>query len=49
MGELTGLRSRPIKTPVLTREIGVIEKNGHSLSPAAESFLKTLKAVCKKL
>jgi hypothetical protein len=49
MGELTGLRSRPIKTPVRTREIGVIEKNGRSLSPAAESFLKTLKAVCKEL
>jgi len=49
MVELTGLRSRPIKTPALTREIGVIEKNGRSLSPAAESFLKTLKAVCKEL
>jgi LysR family transcriptional regulator, carnitine catabolism transcriptional activator len=49
MGELTGLRSRPIKTPALTREIGVIEKKGRSLSPAAESFLKTLSAVCKKL
>jgi DNA-binding transcriptional LysR family regulator len=49
MGELTGLRSRPIKTPALTREIGVIEKSGRSLSPAAESFLKTLKAVCKEL
>ena len=49
MGELTGLRSRPIKTPALTREIGVIEKNGRSLSPTAESFLKTLKTVCKEL
>src|SRR5262249_28315969 len=49
MGELTGLRSRPIKTPALTREIGVIEKNGRSLSPAAESFLKPLKPVCKEL
>lgn len=49
MGELTGLRSRPIKSPSLTRDIGVIEKNGRSLSPAAESFLKTLKATCKKM
>jgi LysR family transcriptional regulator, carnitine catabolism transcriptional activator len=49
MGELTGLRSRPIKSPAITREIGVIEKNGRSLSPAAESFLKTLKTVCGEL
>jgi DNA-binding transcriptional LysR family regulator len=45
--ELTGLRTRPIKHPALTREIGVIEKSGRSLSPAAESFVKTMKAVCK--
>lgn len=49
MGELTGLRTRPIKHSALTREIGVIEKSGRSLSPAAESFLKTLKDVCKEL
>jgi DNA-binding transcriptional LysR family regulator len=47
-GELTGLRSRPIKHPALTREIGVIQKPRRSLSPAAESFLKTLKSVCKQ-
>ncbi|HEV2762638.1 MAG TPA: LysR substrate-binding domain-containing protein, partial [Pyrinomonadaceae bacterium] len=49
MGELSGLRSRMIKKPEITREIGVIQKAGRSLSPAAESFLKSLKAVCKEL
>jgi DNA-binding transcriptional LysR family regulator len=49
MGELTGLRTRPINSPALTREIGAIERSGRSLSPAAESFLKTLKAVCQEL
>jgi DNA-binding transcriptional LysR family regulator len=49
MGGLTGLRTRPIKHSALTREIGVIEKSRRSLSPAAESFLKTLKDVCKEL
>lgn len=49
MGELSGLRSRVIKNPELTREIGVIQKAGRSLSPAADSFLKSLKAVCKEL
>lgn len=49
MGELTGLRTRPIMRPALTREIGVIEKSGRSLAPAAESFLQTMKVVCKEL
>jgi len=49
MGDLSGLRSRLIKSPELTREIGVIQKAGRSLSPAADSFLKSLKAVCKEL
>ncbi len=48
-GELTGLCCRPIKHPALIREIGVIQKSGRSLSPAAESFLKSLKAICKEL
>lgn len=48
-GELTGLRSRPIKHPALTRKIGVIRKSWRSLSPAAESFLQSLNAVCKEL
>jgi|ERR1043166_1292557 DNA-binding transcriptional LysR family regulator len=42
MGELTGLLTRPISRPVIRREIGVIEKTGRSLSPAAEAFLKTM-------
>lgn len=49
MGELSGLRSRVIKNPEITREIGVIQKAGRSLPPAAESFLKSLKAVCREL
>lgn len=48
MGELTGLHTRPLKHPALTREIGVIEKSGRSLSPAADSFLQMLRAVCKE-
>jgi DNA-binding transcriptional LysR family regulator len=48
-GDLTGLRSRPIKHHGLMREVGVIQKPGRSLSPAAEGFLKTLKAVCKRI
>ncbi|HEU4389872.1 MAG TPA: LysR family transcriptional regulator, partial [Blastocatellia bacterium] len=47
-GQLTGLRSRPIKHPALTREIGVIQKAGRSLSPAAETFLKSLRTTSKK-
>jgi DNA-binding transcriptional LysR family regulator len=49
MGELTGLRTRPIRNPALTREIGVIERAGRSPSPAADSFLKTMRAICKEL
>lgn len=48
-GELTGLCCRPVKHAALIREIGVIQKAGRSLSPAAESFLKSLKAVCRDL
>ncbi len=48
-GNLTGLDSRPIKHPALTRELGIIQKAGRSLTPAAESFLKSLKAACKML
>lgn len=49
MGELTGLRSRVIRHPVLIREIGVIEKSGRSPSPAAESFLLSLNGTCRAL
>jgi DNA-binding transcriptional LysR family regulator len=44
MGELVGLSTRPITRPVITREIGVIEKPGRSLSPAAEVFLQGMVA-----
>jgi len=47
-GELTGLRSRPIKHPALTREIGVIQRTGRSLSPAAAGFMTFLKAACRQ-
>lgn len=49
MGELVGLLTRPIVRPVITREIGVIEKPGCSLSPAAEVFLQTMKAHSREL
>jgi DNA-binding transcriptional LysR family regulator len=48
-GELAGLSSRPIKHPALIREIGIIQKAGRSLSPAAESFVKSLKETCKEI
>jgi len=44
MGELAGLVTRPISRPAITRELGVIEKTARSLSPAAEGFLRTIKA-----
>jgi DNA-binding transcriptional LysR family regulator len=47
-GELTGLRSRPIKHPALTRDIGIVQKSGRSLSPAAESFMKFMKVAGKQ-
>jgi DNA-binding transcriptional LysR family regulator len=49
IGELSGLLSRPIKHSILTREIGVIQKAGRSLSPAAESFVKSMREVCREL
>ncbi len=44
MGELAGLVTRPISRPAITRELGVIEKPARSLSPAADGFLRTIKA-----
>jgi DNA-binding transcriptional LysR family regulator len=44
MGELAGLVTRPISHPAITRELGVLEKSARSLSPAAEGFLRTIKA-----
>ena len=40
-----GIRSRAIKHPGFTREISVIRKSGRALSPAAESFLKSMHAI----
>jgi LysR family carnitine catabolism transcriptional activator len=45
MGELAGLLTRPISHPVITRELGVLEKSARSLSPAAEGFLRILESV----
>jgi LysR family transcriptional regulator, carnitine catabolism transcriptional activator len=44
MGELAGLRSRPLRDPSLTRDIGVIQRHGRSLSPAAEEFVSLMTA-----
>ncbi|HKV40550.1 MAG TPA: LysR family transcriptional regulator [Blastocatellia bacterium] len=49
MGEMNGLRSRPISAPAIKRELGVVQKSGRSLSPAAESFLKTMTTMCNEL
>lgn len=40
-----GIRSRTIKHPGFTREISIIRKSGRALSPAADSFLKSMRAV----
>ncbi len=45
MGELAGLMTRPISNPVITRELGVLDKSTRALSPAAEGFLRIVKAV----
>lgn len=42
MGELIGLRSKPLPDPSLTRTIGVIQRQGRTLSPAAGEFLALL-------
>lgn len=47
MGELAGLVTRPISHPVITRELGVLDKSARSLSPAAEGFLGIIKAVVR--
>lgn len=42
MGELSGLRSRHLRNAELTRAIGLIEKRGRSLSPAAGAFVESI-------
>jgi DNA-binding transcriptional LysR family regulator len=47
--ELAGLVTRPISQPAITRELGILDKAGRSLSPAAESFLRTIKTVVEEM
>jgi LysR family transcriptional regulator, carnitine catabolism transcriptional activator len=47
--ELAGLVTRPISQPAITRELGILDKAGRSLSPAAESFLRTIKTVVEEI
>lgn len=42
-----GIRMAAIRTPGLTRKIGIIRKRNRSLSPAAESFVQVLKDAAK--
>ena len=42
MGELSGLRSRHLRNADLTRSIGLIERRGRSLSPAAGAFVESI-------
>jgi DNA-binding transcriptional LysR family regulator len=42
-----GIRMMPIRTPGLTRKIGIIRKRNRSLSPAATHFIDTLKEVAQ--
>ena len=44
-----GLMSRPIQSPKTDREVGLMQLKGRSLSPAAEAFLKALRARCAEL
>src|SRR4030095_1773343 len=47
--ELAGLVTRPISQLAITRELGILDKAGRSLSPAAESFLRTIKTVVEEM
>ncbi len=49
VSELTGVRSRVLSHPTLTRKIVVAHKSGRSLSPAAQGFLKLLTAESRRL
>ena len=48
VSELSGVRSRVLNHPALTRKIVVAQKTGRSLSPAADTFVKSLIAMCRK-
>ena len=45
MGELARLTTRPISHPAITRELGILDKSGRSLSPGGESLIRIIKAV----
>lgn len=45
--ELSGLTSRPVHHPGLTRRIVAVQKSGRNLSPAAAKFLNALVAGCR--
>jgi len=49
ISELSGVRSRVLHHPALTRKIVLARKAGRSLSPAAEAFVKSLTATAKSL
>lgn len=42
-----GIRMEPIRSPGLTRKIGIVRKRNRSLSPAAERFVEVLKEAAK--
>ncbi len=48
VSELSGVRSRVLNHPALTRKIVVAQKTGRSLSPAAEGFVKSLIAMSRR-
>lgn len=47
--ELSGVRSRVLNHPALTRRIVVARKNSRSLSPAAAGFIRVLTGISKTL
>ena len=49
VSELTGVCSRVLNHPVLTRKIAAIQKTRRSLSPAADALLKMMTVACKNL
>jgi DNA-binding transcriptional LysR family regulator len=49
VSELSGVRSRVLNHPALTRKIVVAQKSGRSLSPAAQTFMKSLVAMSRSV
>ncbi len=49
VSELSGVRSRVLNHPALTRKIVVAQKKGRSLSPAAQTFMKSLVAISRSV